>query len=73
MATKKVVKKATPKKATPKKAVKKTKPAKTPGLKKGSKLICNICGMVVAVDNACGCVETCDLICCGKPMKEKNN
>jgi hypothetical protein len=30
-----------------------------------------VCGMVVSVDTACGCVDTCDLICCEKPMKLK--
>jgi hypothetical protein len=38
---------------------------------KGSKYTCGVCGMVVSVDTACGCVETCDLICCAKPMKLK--
>jgi len=61
MATKKAVKKTTPKK--------KAKSPKTSSLKKGKKLTCSACGMVVSVDTMCGCVETCDLICCGKPMK----
>ena len=63
MATKKAVKKTSVKKAPSKKT--------TPGLKKGSKLACEVCGMVVAVDTLCGCVETCDLLCCDKPMKLK--
>jgi len=37
--------------------------------KKGSKYKCEECGLVVVVDEACGCA-TCDLICCGVPMKE---
>jgi hypothetical protein len=38
---------------------------------KDSKYTCGVCGMVVSVDTACGCVEACDLICCAKPMKLK--
>jgi len=37
--------------------------------KKGAKYKCEECGLVVVVDKACGCTE-CNLICCGKPMKE---
>ena len=38
---------------------------------KGDSYICEVCGLSVTVDEACGCVEVCDIICCGKPMKEK--
>jgi hypothetical protein len=37
--------------------------------KKGSKYKCDECGMVIVVDEACGCSD-CDLVCCGVPMKE---
>jgi hypothetical protein len=37
--------------------------------KKGSKYKCDECGMVVVVDEACGCSD-CDLVCCDVPMKE---
>ncbi len=37
--------------------------------KKGSKYECAECGIVVMVDDPCGC-SSCDLICCGVPMKE---
>jgi len=47
------------------------KAAKKPVVPKGSKYTCGVCGMVVSVDTACGCVEACDLICCSKPMKLK--
>jgi len=47
-----------------KKSVKKT--AKT---KKASRYSCNACGLIVTVDNVCGCVEECDIICCGEEMK----
>ncbi len=65
MAQKKVAKKAT------KKAVKKV--AKTPkkGVKRGDAYKCSVCGLVVTVDETCGCVDACDLICCEKPMKSK--
>lgn len=53
-------------KKTAKKTVKKT--AKS---KKGSKLSCNVCGLVVTVDSDCGCVDVCDIVCCGKGMKPK--
>jgi len=36
--------------------------------KKGEKYKCEKCGLVVVVDNACGCAS-CDLICCNVPMK----
>lgn len=35
--------------------------------KKGDKYKCNECGIVMIVDETCGCDE-CDLICCGAPM-----
>ncbi len=36
--------------------------------KKGEKYKCEECGLVVIVDDACGC-SACDLMCCGEPMK----
>lgn len=33
------------------------------------KLVCGDCGMVVVVEDACGC--GCVPACCGEPMKEK--
>jgi hypothetical protein len=35
----------------------------------GSKYECVVCGLVVCVDEICGCVETCDIICCGEHME----
>jgi len=32
---------------------------------------CNACGLVISVDEACGCIDACDIICCGEQMKEK--
>ena len=53
-----------------KKTVKKTH-AKKAGVKKGSKFVCSECGVVLVVDEVCGCLEVCDLICCGKQLKLK--
>jgi hypothetical protein len=58
MAQKKAVKKVV------KKSVKKI-------VKKGDVYKCGVCGIAVSVDEVCGCVNTCDIICCEKPMKLK--
>ena len=51
-----------------KKAVKKvTKKS----VKKGGAYQCSVCGLAVTVDEVCGCVDACDIICCEKPMKPK--
>lgn len=50
----------TTKKKTTKKAV-----------KKGEKYGCSACGMVVSIDEVCGCADVCDIICCGDQMKPK--
>lgn len=34
----------------------------------GEKYKCDECGLVVTVEDPCGC-SACDLICCGEPMK----
>lgn len=39
--------------------------------KKGSRYTCSVCGLVLTVDNVCGCVDACDIICCGKEMQPK--
>lgn len=41
------------------------------GVKKGEAYQCGVCGLVVTVDEVCGCVDACDIICCEKPMKPK--
>ncbi len=53
-----------------KKTTKNSETKKT-GAKKGTKYACSECGMVVTVDQACGCVDVCDLICCGEQMEVK--
>ena len=60
------------KKAT-EKTVAKKKPAagKTKKAMKGDKYACNVCGLVVSVDTVCGCIDTCNIICCDKLMKHK--
>jgi hypothetical protein len=37
--------------------------------KKGEKYKCDECGLVVLVEDPCGC-ETCDIVCCSAPMKQ---
>jgi len=60
-----VVKKAVAKKAPVKKTASKAK------TKAGDKYKCQACGLVVTVDEACGCVQACDILCCGTSMKKK--
>jgi hypothetical protein len=38
--------------------------------KKGDLYTCEECGMVVCVEDPCGC-STCELICCDIPMTKK--
>ncbi len=49
----------------------KNKAGKRTETKKGARYSCGVCGLAVTVDNICGCVDTCDIICCGKEMKRK--
>jgi hypothetical protein len=37
-------------------------------VKKGARYSCGVCGVGVTVDEVCGCVDTCDIICCGAQM-----
>jgi hypothetical protein len=37
--------------------------------KKGERYKCEECGLVVLVEDVCGC-EDCDVICCGAPMQQ---
>jgi hypothetical protein len=69
--TKAAAKAATVKKAAPAKA--KAATAKKGGgkISKGSSYACEVCGLVVTVDEVCGCVDTCDIICCGEAMQAK--
>jgi hypothetical protein len=74
-AKKTTVKKATAKKTSLKKTIAK-KTVKPAGRKKkdvtpGDKYSCNVCGLIVSVDEESGFIETCDIICCGEQMKTK--
>lgn len=40
-------------------------------VKKGDAYKCGVCGLAVTVDEVCGCVDTCDIICCETQMKPK--
>jgi hypothetical protein len=51
-------------------AEKKKAPAKKK-MTKGTSYACEVCGLVVSVDEVCGCVDYCDIICCGQQMKER--
>lgn len=44
---------------------------KTAKSKKGGKFSCSVCGLAISVDNTCGCVDACDIICCGQEMEQK--
>jgi ABC-type ATPase with predicted acetyltransferase domain len=37
---------------------------------KGATYKCEKCGLIVRVDEPCGCEPTCELTCCEVPMKE---
>jgi hypothetical protein len=70
----KTVKKAPAKKAVAKKPVaKKAVPARkaSNSVKKGQGYECVVCGLAITIDEDCGCVDACDIICCGKPMKAR--
>jgi hypothetical protein len=62
MAVKKAAKKAPAKKVAAK--------GKT---KAGESYTCEVCGLAVTVDEVCGCVDACDIICCDTPMKKKRS
>ena len=36
--------------------------------KKGERYQCEDCGLVILVEDPCGC-ESCEIVCCGEPMK----
>jgi rubrerythrin len=54
--------------AVKKKTKKVAKKAKS-AVKKGDAYKCSVCGLVVKVDEVCGCVDYCDIICCDREMK----
>ena len=69
---KKAVKKASKKKTASKKTVSKKKTARkrtTGGISKGDRYKCSVCGVAVTIDEVCGCMDVCDIVCCDKQMK----
>ncbi len=54
-----------------KKTTKKVVKASPKSIRKGDAYKCGVCGLAVTVDDVCGCVDACDIICCEKPMKRK--
>jgi len=45
-------------------------------IKQGDVFVCsdeNGCGIEVEVKKVCGCIDECDLICCGKQMTLKSD
>jgi hypothetical protein len=40
-------------------------------VKKGDVYKCSVCGLAVTVDEVCGCVDACDIICCERQMEAK--
>lgn len=38
-------------------------------MKAGEKYECEECGLVVIVEDVCGC-DDCKIVCCGEPMKK---
>ena len=69
MAVKKAVKKAPAKKAAAKRAGCGT--ASRGKVKAGDQYKCSVCGLVVSVDETCGCAKACDIVCCDTQMKKK--
>lgn len=39
--------------------------------KRATRYGCDVCGLAISVDNICGCVDACDIVCCGEEMKPK--
>lgn len=38
-------------------------------VKKNQKYECQECGLVISIDECCGCADYCDLMCCGAPLR----
>lgn len=62
---------AVKKAASVRKAVPERKTAVARKSVKGNSLECNVCGLVVVVDEDCGCVEEHVILCCNKAMKSR--
>ncbi len=57
-----VAEKKAEKRTTPKKSSKKQ-------VKEGEAFKCTVCGLAITVNEECGCVDACDIICCEQQMK----
>jgi hypothetical protein len=66
-ASKTPAKRATDVKTSGKAAATKSAPAKK-AMAKGDYYVCEVCGLAVTVDEACGCAEVCEITCCEQPM-----
>ncbi|MCS7150787.1 MAG: hypothetical protein NZ928_00150 [Endomicrobia bacterium] len=51
--------------------MKKGKSTKKAKKQEKPKYVCEKCGLIISVDEVCGCVDACDIICCGEQMKPK--
>ena len=54
-----------------KKTTKKVARVSPKRIRKGDAYKCGVCGLAVTVDEVCGCIDTCDIICCEKPMRPR--
>lgn len=54
-----------------KKAATVKKSRTTEKITKGDAYTCEVCGLAVSIDSVCGCVDVCDIVCCGTPMTKK--
>ncbi len=55
--------------ATRKQTAEKKTPAKG-NARKGESYTCQSCGLIVTVDEDCGCVDACEIMCCDMPMQK---
>ncbi len=70
MAVTRTTKRAAAKKAPTRKAPARKAAAKRGKTNPGDSYTCEVCGLAVTVDEACGCSEAHELICCSEPMKK---
>jgi hypothetical protein len=57
--------------ATKKTPVVKAGKKTTRKVSRGDQYYCGVCGLIVSVDETCGCVDACDIICCGEEMQAR--
>ena len=50
---------------------KKTRKRPAEAKKSKARYGCSVCGLMITVDELCGCVDTCDIVCCGEQMTPK--